>query len=460
MKKSPARNSYLKNHPSKLLEEINSSINIDKRLYQEDIEASIAHCRMLIQTKIITLKNGNKIINALKTILKEIKSNKIKFDSKYEDIHMNIEAILYQKIGSTAGMLHTARSRNDQVVTDFKLWIKKNSPIIEKEIQSLQKILIKIAKKNTLTVMPGYTHMQIAQPISLSLHVLAYVEMLGRDRDRFRDCIKRLNENPLGAAALAGTSFPINRNITTRLLGFSKPTANAIDSVSDRDFVVEFIFCLLMTAMHLSRLGEEIVLWANPHFNFIKLPDELFTGSSIMPQKKNPDGAEIIRSNVANIIGNLSSIIVILKGLPLSYSKDLQEDKKLVFNSYDNVNLSLKVMSELMNKIEFNKSEMRKALEKSYATATDIADWLVAKLGYSFRDAYKVVGKIVNYASSCNKSLSKITITELRKFDKNITKDIFNIVSPTNSMKRKSSFGGTSPQSVKKSIQYAIKKYL
>tara|TARA_Y100001960_G_C14735339_1_gene859960 strand:+ start:723 stop:2105 length:1383 start_codon:yes stop_codon:yes gene_type:complete len=460
MKKSPSRSSYLKNHPSKLLEEINNSINIDKRLYKEDIETSIAHCKMLIKTKIITLKNGNKIISALKKILREIKNNKIKFDSKYEDIHMNIEAILHQKIGSTAGMLHTARSRNDQVVTDFKLWIKKNSPIIEKEIQSLQKVLIKIAKKNTLTVMPGYTHMQIAQPISLSLHVLAYVEMLGRDRNRFRDCIKRLNENPLGSVALAGTSFPINRNITTKLLGFSKPTTNAIDSVSDRDFVVEFIFCLLMTAIHLSRLGEEIVLWASPHFNFIKLPDELSTGSSIMPQKKNPDGAEIVRSNVANIIGNLNNIIVILKGLPLSYSKDLQEDKKLVFNSYDNVSLSLKVMSELMNKIEFNKKEMLEAIEKSYSTATDITDWLVTKLNYPFRDAYKVVGKIVNYASSRKKNLSKITITELRKFDKNITKDIFNIISPINSMKRKSSFGGTSPQSVKKSIQYAIKKYL
>ena len=460
MKKNPARSSYLKKDSSKLLEKINSSINVDKRLYHEDIESSIVHCKMLVKTKIITLKDGTKIINGLNQILQDIKKGKIKFDSKFEDIHMNIEALLHKKIGLIAGRLHTARSRNDQVVTDFKLWIKKHSYIIDQEIKTLQKSLIGIAKKNTLTVMPGYTHMQIAQPISLAHHCLAYVEMLGRDRDRIKDCIKRLNENPLGASALAGTAFSIDRKMTTKLLGFAKPTTNSIDTVADRDFAVEFIFVLTLIGIHLSRLAEEIILWSSQHFNFITLPDELSTGSSIMPQKKNPDGAELVRSNVSNIIGNLNSIIIMLKGLPLAYSKDLQDDKKILFKAYDDILLNLQVMSELMKKINFNKKEMLHAIKKSYATATDLADWLVKKLGYTFRQAYQITGKIVAYANSNNILLSNLTLKELQKFDKKINKGIFHILSPLNSIKSKSSFGGTSPQTVKKSIQYAIKKYL
>ena len=460
MKKNPARSFYLKKNPSKLLERINSSIEIDSRLYQEDIEASIAHCTMLIKTKIVSIKDGKKIIIELNKILKAIKRGKIKFDSKFEDIHMNIEALLQKNIGIAAGKLHTARSRNDQVVTDFKLWIKNHSAIINKEIKALQKSLIKIAKKNTLTVMPGYTHQQIAQSVSLAHHCLAYVEMFGRDRSRINDCINRLNENPLGAGALAGTSFPIDRRMTSKLLGFSKPTLNSIDSVSDRDFAVEFIFVLTLVGIHLSRLAEEIILWASQHFNFIKLPDQLSTGSSIMPQKKNPDGAELVRSNVSNIIGNLNSILIILKGLPLAYSKDLQDDKKNTFSSYDNVLLSLQVMTELMNKITFNKKEMLKITENSFSTATDLADWLVQKLNYNFRQAYQITGKIVEYANSNNKFLPDLQLKELQKFDKKITNDIFRILSPLNSMKSKSSLGGTSPENVNKSIQYAIKKYL
>jgi argininosuccinate lyase len=460
MKKNPARNMLLKKSPSKLLERINSSIDVDVRLFQEDIEASSVHCKMLIKTKIISPKEGEKIINGLQQILRDIKKNKIKLDSKFEDIHMNVEALLHNKIGPIAGKLHTGRSRNDQVVTDFKLWIKKHSQIIDAEIKKLQKALIRIAKRNTLTVMPGYTHLQIAQPVSLAHHCLAYVEMMGRNRSRIGDCIKRLNESPLGAGALAGTSFPIDRKMTARLLGFSKPTINSIDSVSDRDFAIEFIFVLSLTGIHLSRLAEEIILWSSQHFNFVELPDELSTGSSIMPQKKNPDGAELVRANASSVISNLNNILSLLKGLPLSYSKDLQDDKRLTFNTYDNVLLGLQVMAELMNKIKFNKKTMFQAVDGSYATSTDLADWLVKKLHYPFRQAYQITGEIVGYANSKNKSLSDMSLKELQKFDNNITSDIFLVLSPLNSMKSKNSLGGSSPETVKKSIQYVIKKYL
>ena len=304
MKKSPARNVHLKKGPSKLLEKINSSIEIDSRLYKEDIEGSVAHAQMLIKTKIIKSKEGKQIISALFSILKDIEKNKVKFSSRYEDIHMNIEFLLQKKIGSLAGKLHTARSRNDQVVTDLKLWIKKHIHTIDNECKKFQKILINVAKKNINTVMPGYTHLQIAQPVSLAHHCLAYVEMIGRDRSRLNDCKHRLNENPLGSGALSGTSFPINRKMTTQLLKFNNPTRNSIDSVSDRDFAIEFIFNLALIGLHLSRLAEEIVLWSNPQYNFIKLPDELATGSSIMPQKKNPDGAELVRAQSAQTISN------------------------------------------------------------------------------------------------------------------------------------------------------------
>ena len=460
MKKSPARNVHLKKGPSKLLEKINSSIEIDSRLYKEDIEGSVAHAQMLIKTKIIKSKEGKKIISALFSILKDIEKNKVKFSSNYEDIHMNIEFLLQKKIGSLAGKLHTARSRNDQVVTDLKLWIKKHIHTIDNECKKFQKILINVAKKNINTVMPGYTHLQIAQPVSLAHHCLAYVEMIGRDRSRLNDCKNRLNENPLGSGALSGTSFPINRKMTTQLLKFNNPTRNSIDSVSDRDFAIEFIFNLALIGLHLSRLAEEIVLWSNPQYNFINLPDELATGSSIMPQKKNPDGAELVRAQSAQTISNLNSLLILLKGLPLTYSKDLQDDKKLTFNSYDTVNLGLQVMTELVGKINFNKKIMKNAIDSSYSTATDLADWLVKNLGYTFREAYFLTGKIVNFSIKKNLLLHDISLNELQKFDKKITNDIFTVLSSVNSMKSKKSIGGTAPQNVKKSIDYAIKKYL
>ena len=420
MKKNPSRNIHLKKDPSKLLETINSSIEVDHRLYKEDIEGSIAHAKMLSKQKIISKNDEIKIVNGLKLILRNINSGKVNFKKELEDIHMNIEFMLNRQIGKTAGKLHTARSRNDQVVTDLKLWIRNNSADLDKYLKNLQKELISVAKKNTTTIMPGYTHLQVAQPISLSHHCLAYIEMIGRDRSRLKDCIERLNENPLGSCALAGTSFKIDRNYTTKLLKFSKPTVNALDSVSDRDFAVEFIFVLSLISTHLSRMAEEIILWSNQQFNFIELPDELATGSSIMPQKKNPDGAELVRSKTSTIISNLNAILIILKGLPLGYSKDLQDDKKIVFSTFDNVCLNLKVITEIWSKLTFNKKIMTKAVDNSNATATDFANWLVQNLKFSFREAYQLTGKVVSYANKKNKKLHQLTLSELKKFNKNI----------------------------------------
>ena len=415
---------------------------------------------MLGKQKIINKKEQSAIVSGLKAIERDIEKNKVVFSKKLEDIHMNIESLLFKKIGKIAGKLHTARSRNDQVVTDLKLWVKKESKILDSELKKFQRTLINIATKNTETIMPGYTHLQIAQPITLAHHVLAYVEMIGRDRTRLEDCLYRLNENPLGAAALAGTSFPIDRKYTTKELGFREPTKNAMDTVSDRDFVIEFLFVLSLIAVHLSKIAEEIVLWSNQQFNFINLPDDLSTGSSIMPQKKNPDGAELVRGKTSIIISNLSSMLNIIKGLPLSYSKDLQDDKQITFNSYDNVSLCIKVMNEILSKSTFNKTRMKELIDNSNATATDLANWLVQKLRYSFRDAYVVTGKIVSYCSKQNRNIDSLSLGELKKFDKNITADAKKVLSATNSVKSKSSFGGTAPEITKKMIKLVIKKYL
>ena len=460
MKKNPSRNVHFSKGPSEILDAINTSIDIDQRLYKEDITGSIAHARMLGKQKIINKKEQSAIVSGLKAIERDIEKNKVVFSKKLEDIHMNIESLLFKKIGKIAGKLHTARSRNDQVVTDLKLWVKKESKILDSELKKFQRTLINIATKNTETIMPGYTHLQIAQPITLAHHVLAYVEMIGRDRTRLEDCLYRLNENPLGAAALAGTSFPIDRKYTTKELGFREPTKNAMDTVSDRDFVIEFLFVLSLIAVHLSKIAEEIVLWSNQQFDFINLPDDLSTGSSIMPQKKNPDGAELVRGKTSIIISNLSTMLNIIKGLPLSYSKDLQDDKQITFNSYDNVSLCIKVMNEILSKSTFNKTRMKELIDNSNATATDLANWLVQKLRYSFRDAYIVTGKIVSYCSKQDRNIDSLSLGELKKFDKNITADAKKVLSATNSVKSKSSFGGTAPEITKKMIKLVIKKYL
>ena len=460
MKKNPSRNVHFSKGPSNLLDEINASIDIDQRLYKEDIEGSIAHAEMLGKQKIISKKDQTQIVSGLKSIKKDIENNKVIFSRELEDIHMNIESLLFKKIGKVAGKLHTARSRNDQVVTDLKLWIRNNSKEIDSHLKLFQKTLINISKKNIETVMPGYTHLQVAQPITLAHHMLAYVEMIGRDRSRLNDCLYRLNENPLGSAALAGTSFPIDRNYTSKKLGFREPTKNAMDSVSDRDFAVEFMFVLSLVSVHLSRIAEEIVLWSNQQFNFIILPDELSTGSSIMPQKKNPDGAELVRGKTNLIFGNLNSILNILKGLPLSYSKDLQDDKVLVFNSFDNLTLCLKVINEILSKSHFNKVRMKEVIDNSNSTATDLANWLVQSLNYTFRDAYKITGKVVSYCVKKNKKLETLSLQELQQFDKKITLEAKNVLSSIKSISAKSSFGGTSPNNAKKMIKFAIKKYL
>ena len=460
MKKNPSRNVHFSKGPSEILDAINTSIDIDQRLYKEDITGSIAHARMLGKQKIINKKEQSAIVSGLKAIERDIEKNKVVFSKKLEDIHMNIESLLFKKIGKIAGKLHTARSRNDQVVTDLKLWVKKESKILDSELKKFQRTLINIATKNTETIMPGYTHLQIAQPITLAHHVLAYVEMIGRDRTRLEDCLYRLNENPLGAAALAGTSFNIDRKYTTKELGFREPTKNAMDTVSDRDFVIEFLFVLSLIAVHLSKIAEEIVLWSNQQFDFINLPDDLSTGSSIMPQKKNPDGAELVRGKTSIIISNLSTMLNIIKGLPLSYSKDLQDDKQITFNSYDNVSLCIKVMNEILSKSIFNKTRMKELIDNSNATATDLANWLVQNLRYSFRDAYVVTGKIVSYCSKQDKNIDSLSLGELKKFDKNITADAKKVLSTTNSVKSKSSFGGTAPEITKKMIKLVIKKYL
>ena len=460
MKKNPSRNVHFSKGPSEILDAINTSIDIDQRLYKEDIAGSIAHARMLGKQKIINKKEQSSIVSGLKAIERDIEKNKVLFSKKLEDIHMNIESLLFKKIGKVAGKLHTARSRNDQVVTDLKLWVKKESKILDSELKKFQRTLINIATKNTETIMPGYTHLQIAQPITLAHHVLAYVEMIGRDRTRLEDCLYRLNENPLGAAALAGTSFPIDRKYTTKELGFREPTKNAMDTVSDRDFVTEFLFVLSLIAVHLSKIAEEIVLWSNQQFDFINLPDDLSTGSSIMPQKKNPDGAELVRGKTSIIISNLSTMLNIIKGLPLSYSKDLQDDKQITFNSYDNVSLCIKVMNEILSKSTFNKTRMKELIDNSNATATDLANWLVQNLRYSFRDAYVVTGKIVSYCSKQDRNIDSLSLEDLKKFDKNITADAKKVLSTTNSVKSKSSFGGTAPEITKKMIKLVIKKYL
>ena len=460
MKKNPSRNVHFSKGPSEILDAINTSIDIDQRLYKEDITGSIAHARMLGKQKIINKKEQSAIVSGLKAIERDIEKNKVVFSKKLEDIHMNIESLFFKKIGKIAGKLHTARSRNDQVVTDLKLWVKKESKILDSELKKFQRTLINIATKNTETIMPGYTHLQIAQPITLAHHVLAYVEMIGRDRTRLEDCLYRLNENPLGAAALAGTSFPIDRKYTTKELGFREPTKNAMDTVSDRDFVIEFLFVLSLIAVHLSKIAEEIVLWSNQQFDFINLPDDLSTGSSIMPQKKNPDGAELVRGKTSVIIINLSTMLNIIKGLPLSYSKDLQDDKQITFNSYDNVYLCIKVINEILSKSTFNKTRMKELIDNSNATATDLANWLVQNLRYSFRDAYVVTGKIVSYCSKQDRNIDSLSLGELKKFDKNITADAKKVLSTTNSVKSKSSFGGTAPEITKKIIKLVIKKYL
>jgi argininosuccinate lyase len=437
---------------SKVFEKIGASIDIDKRLFKEDILGSIVHTQMLTKQKIINKKIGNKIIVGLKKIEKEIEKNKFNFNKKYEDIHLNIEKRLFAIIGEDAGYLHTARSRNDQVITDFKLWIKKASAEIVKNLNNLNKNFLNLANKNIQTIMPGFTHLKNAQPISFAHYLLAYVEMFKRDVKKFNSNIEYIDECPLGVGALAGTSYKIDRNFTSKKLGFKKPTNNSIDTVSDRDFVIDFLSTSSICAMHISRFAEEIIIWNSDIFKLIKLNDKMLTGSSIMPQKKNPDPAELIRGKAGINFGSLQAMLTTMKGLPLSYYKDMQEDKALVFNSYDTIYQSIIITSEIVNNIKPNKERMLSLSNEGYTTATDFADYLVKNHNLSFREAYKTSAKLVNYAENEKKTLNQLNFNEVLKLNKNLTKNVMNIFNVRNSVNSKNSYGGTSTKNIKKMI--------
>ena len=446
--------------PSKVMEKINSSISFDKRLYKEDILASVAHAKMLVKQGIISNSDGKKIISGLNTIEKEIKKDNFQFKNELEDIHMNIENRLKEIIGDAAGKLHTARSRNDQVATDLRIWTRDSINILNECLQQLQEKLIFLAEKNFDTIMPGFTHLQIAQPVTFGHYLLAYVEMFGRDRSRFLDCLNRVNVNPLGSAALAGTSFPIDRNFTTKELNFLSKSHNSIDAVSDRDFVIEFLSVSSMTSIHLSRICEEIVIWSSDQFNFIILSDAFTTGSSIMPQKRNPDAAELIRGKSGRIIGSLMSILTVLKGLPLAYSKDLQEDKEGIFDCFDTLHLSLQACIGMISDLQVNKEKMLASANLGFICATDLADWLVLELDIPFRKAHEISGKVVKFAEKNKCALYEIPLDIFQKIDERINKDVYRVLSIENSVKNKKSYGGTSPKEVLKQITYAKKRFL
>ena len=445
-------NSRIKKKSSTLFEKVGSSISIDKRLYKEDIKGSIAHVEMLFKQKIISFKIKNKIIFGLKKIEKEINKKKFDFKNKYEDIHMNIEKRLFQIIGEEAGYVHTARSRNDQVITDLKLWMKSATEEITFNLDKIIKSTIKISEKNIETIMPGFTHLRNAQAISFAHYLLAYVEMFLRDKKRFENNFHNLNENPLGVAALTGTSFNIDRNYTSKKLGFKNPTNNSVDTVADRDFVLDFLYCASVCSIHISRIAEELIIWSSDNFELIHLSDKIVTGSSIMPQKKNPDLLEFLRGKSGSLFGNLFSMLTILKGLPISYFKDLQDDKELVFKSYDNLINCLKIFNEILNNISPNKKKMYELANNGFVTATDLADHLVKKHSMSFRKAYQKTSEIVNFAEKKGKKLNELKLEELKKIEPKLTLEVIEILNLRNSINSKISFGGTSFENIKKMI--------
>ena len=436
--------------PAEIMEEINASIGFDKRLAPQDIRASKAHASMLAAQGIITKADAREIIKGLDQVLAEIESGSMAFERALEDVHMNVESRLKEIIGTPAGRLHTARSRNDQVATDFKLYIRDQLDALDAALARLQLALARKAEAHSGTVMPGFTHMQPAQPVTFGHHLLAYVEMLQRDRGRLGDARARLNECPLGAAALAGTSFPIDRDMTAEVLGFDKPAANSLDAVSDRDFVLETLAAATIAAVHLSRFAEEVVLWGTPQFGFIKLSDKFTTGSSIMPQKRNPDAAELTRAKVGRIAGAFQSLVVVMKGLPLAYSKDMQEDKEVAFDALDSLGLAVAAMTGMVDDMAPSPEAMRAAAGGGYSTATDLADWLVRVLKMPFREAHHVTGRIVQAAEAQNLPLEKLSLDAMRAVEPRITTDVFSVLSPEKSVLSRTSYGGTAPQNVLK----------
>ena len=454
----PIWNTRIKKESKNLFKKVGGSIEIDKRLFREDIEASIVHVEMLFRQKIINFKIKNKIVWGLNRIKNEIIKKKFIFDDKLEDIHMNIENRLFELIGEDAGYIHTARSRNDQVVTDFKIWLRKANKEIAKNIDATIKNILKKAEKNVETIMPGFTHLKNAQPVSFAHYLMAYLEMFNRDKKRFKNNLESLNENPLGVAALTGTSFKIDRFYTSKKLGFHRPTKNSIDTVSDRDFVIDFLYSCSACAVHISRIAEEFIIWNSDAFKLINLNDKIVTGSSIMPQKKNPDPLEYLRGKTGFMFGNLFSMLTTLKGLPLSYFKDLQDDKEIVFKSFDQLKNSLIILNDVLKNFSPDKKRMIELAESGYITATDLADYMVRELNYPFRKAYLQTAKIINFAEKNKKKLSELSIKEINKIEKGLTVDVLKIFELKKSVNSKVSYGGTSFDNIKKMILSYKKK--
>ncbi|MCB5199876.1 argininosuccinate lyase [Loktanella sp. TSTF-M6] len=438
--------------PDAIMEAINASIGFDRRLAQQDIAGSRAHAAMLAATGIITNSDAEEIRKGLLTVLSEIEGGTFPFSAALEDIHMNVEARLKEIVGEAAGRLHTARSRNDQVAVDFRLWVRDQCDAADAALAAVQKALLGQAEAGADWVMPGFTHLQVAQPVTWGHHMLAYVEMLGRDRSRFADARKRMNLSPLGAAALAGTSFPIDREMTAAALGFDGPMANSLDAVSDRDFALEFLSAASICAMHLSRLAEELVIWSSAQFRFVKMSDKWSTGSSIMPQKRNPDAAELIRAKIGRIFGANVALMTVMKGLPLTYSKDMQEDKEQVFDAADNLMLALAAMAGMVADMTANRESLRAAAATGFSTATDLADWLVRELGLPFREAHHVTGSLVAMAEDAGCDLPDLTLAQMQSVHDGIRQDVFDVLGVENSVASRTSFGGTSPVRVREAI--------
>ncbi|WP_409561843.1 argininosuccinate lyase [Hyphomicrobium sp. MC8b] len=444
--------------PAEIMQEINASIGFDKALAPQDIRGSKAHAEMLAEAGIITKADAREIAKGLDKIKAEIDAGTFTFSRALEDVHMNVESRLKDLIGAAAGRLHTARSRNDQVATDFRLFVRDAIDGIDVALAAVQQALAEKAEAHAATVMPGFTHLQPAQPVTFGHHLLAYVEMIARDRGRFADARKRLNESPLGSAALAGTSFPIDREMTAESLGFDRPMANSLDGVSDRDFAMETLAAATITAVHFSRLAEEIVIWMTPQFGFVKLSDRFTTGSSIMPQKRNPDAAELARAKVGRIASAFQGLVIVMKGLPLAYSKDMQEDKETTFDALSSLRLVMAAMAGMISDLEPNAEAMRAAAGRGYSTATDLADWLVRELKMPFRDAHHVTGSIVKAAETKGVDLEQLSLEEMQKVEPRITKAVFSVLSVENSVKSRTSYGGTAPQNVAKMARQWLRR--
>jgi len=446
-----------KSGPDAIMQEINASISFDKRLYAQDIAGSKAHAAMLAKQGIISKADAAEIRRGLEKVQDEIEAGTFTYSAALEDIHLNVESRLKEIIGAAAGRLHTARSRNDQVALDFRLYVRDAIDHLDGQLKDLQLALAEKAAAHAKTIMPGFTHLQVAQPITFGHHCLAYVEMLARDRSRLADARKRMSENPLGAAALAGTSFPIDRMMTAKALGFDRPTRNSLDSVADRDFVLELLSAAAICSTHLSRLAEEIVLWSTTQFRFVKLSDKFTTGSSIMPQKRNPDAAELVRAKPGRILGALTSLLVIMKGLPLTYSKDMQEDKEPAFDAIDNLSLAIAATAGMVRDLMPNAESMRAAAAGGFSTATDLADWLVRTLNIPFRDAHHITGSLVALAEQRGCDLPDLTLADMQKLEPRISKDVYNVLTVEASVASRSSFGGTAPANVAREARRWLK---